>query len=154
MAIRRQLKADKQSVSLARLLKDIAASPTIVTREWFFSLYSDSVVPEAAIEKDFHSFAPVGAAHIDGQAVQADLVSLRSVGSVIESFADRLIAHDDARGVDTMPTYADLDAAIDLVYALTRKYYLMLHAGNIIDRTPTIGHNWQAVFDYPWRKSF
>ena len=41
MAIRRQLDTDSEVVSLQRLLRELKDSPTLLTKKWYRTLYSD-----------------------------------------------------------------------------------------------------------------
>jgi hypothetical protein len=49
-----------------------------------------------------------------------------------------------------VPTYNELDAAIDLVDRLYVKYHLLFHAANMDTTLPTRQYDWQAVFRVPW----
>ena len=94
MGVRRQLKAENDSISLVRLLMDIQVN-------------SEKLLDEKL--------------KIDCHMVKQDLDSLKSVSKSCEMFADRRIAHSDKRPVDPYPTFFDLDRCIDLLEKLAVK---------------------------------
>ena len=92
--------------------------------------------------------------HIDHSIVQQDLCELESHGGKsgkIEEYADRVFAHRDKRGT-RIPTFNELDACIDTLQKLTRKYRLLItgqDAGeSLVIRL--IDDNFEEVFRQPW----
>jgi hypothetical protein len=101
-------------------------------------------------DRDFDKFAMSGAAHIDPHRVEADLSRLRNSTEQLEAFADRRVAHRDPRPPKRIPTYVELDDAIDLLDQLYVKYHLLFHAAWMETLLPTRQYDWQAVFRIPW----
>jgi hypothetical protein len=64
IGLRRQIKCDNQSISMARLFEELIKSPQTLTRSYYIGLYKGSVVENFA-DKDFNKFAALGALHID-----------------------------------------------------------------------------------------
>src|SRR2546426_7612992 len=56
IGIRRQIKIDRQSISFARLLSEIIETPSVLSRDYFKSLYKGSVA-ESLADRDFDRFA-------------------------------------------------------------------------------------------------
>jgi len=118
MAVRRQL--DNDSVSLKKLLDEIAKTPDILSRERYVSAYAttlmggseaDAPVESAAqgmqggayalsgaeaeeiANRSFDEFAGRGGQHVRKDAIECDVSRLREVGEKIKTFADKKIAH-------------------------------------------------------------
>jgi hypothetical protein len=64
---------------------------------------------------------------------------------VIE-FADRHVAHRDPRGSASLPTYAEIHAAIDHVAAIVNEINMVLRYKAVAFDDITIQGDWQAVF--------
>jgi hypothetical protein len=150
MALRRQIKIDKGSISFAGLLKEISECPEIMSRERFTALYKGSAVEHHA-DRDFDKFAGKARPHIDPDIVLADLQGLKTKAEACERYADKRIAHFDT-GPVTVPTFNDLDECINLLETLIKKYYLLFTAGGVSSVLPTFQYDWQAIFRVPWIK--
>ena len=149
MTIRRQLKSDSTSISLTRLLGELKEHGAVLTERWFCSQYEGSVIANLATNH-FAQFTRPGIPHFDTGQASNDLQRLRTCARKVESYADRIVAHNDSRPVSEMPTYGDLDSARDLIHELTARYMLLLHASAMVQPIPTIDHDWKAVFAQPW----
>ena len=71
MAIRRQIKNNKDSLSFARLLNEIIETPCILTREWFTGLYPAKMQRHA--HSDFSQFAGKRKDYVDPDLVKEDM---------------------------------------------------------------------------------
>ena len=150
MGIRRQIKIDKQSISLARLLCELADDPTEVSREYFRGLYGAANVDRA--DRAFGHFSGADPRYISSHKVQADLQILKSTIHKCEKCADRRIAHLDARQHQDRPTFNEIDECIDTLDKLYVKYHLLFHASSMESLVPTYQYDWMAIFDEPWRQ--
>lgn len=149
IGLRRQIKCDTQSISMARLFEEMVEMPETVTRSNYVDLYKGSVV-EAFADKDFNKFAAPEAPHIDPSFVAADLDHLRAASRSCEDFADKRLAHRDRREPKELPTFNEVDACIDLLDKLYVKYFLLFHASSMESLLPTWQYDWQAIFRVPW----
>ena len=71
IGVRRQIKCDKQSISMARMFKELIETPEVLTRSYYVGLYKGSVVENFA-DRDFNKFAaPMKPQHIDPSFVTA-----------------------------------------------------------------------------------
>jgi hypothetical protein len=147
--IRRQVKCGTQSISFARLLTDIAASPRILSRKYFVGLYEGSVVIDRA-DADFTAYAKSDGPYVSSEMVEQDLLELENVSRKIEQYADRRVAHTDTREVVTLLMYKDLDDCLEFLDQLYVRYYMIFHAGHMTTILPTLRHDWRAVFYEPW----
>lgn len=76
IGLRRQVKCDHRSISMARLFTEMIETPQTFTRTYYVGLYEGSVVKRFA-DLDFEKFAAPGASHIDASFVVSDLARLR-----------------------------------------------------------------------------
>lgn len=90
-----------------------------------------------------------GNARIDSGLVQQDLADLESICSGVKLYANKLIAHRNIQPLEQIPSFEDLDRALDKVAELAQKYLLIFRAGTW-DLLPKPQHNWKVVFREPW----
>ena len=150
-AVRRQIKPHKDSISFARLLKEIIVTPDVLSRDRFVDLYSANMknIANDLFDKEFSTKY---IDHIDPNIVQWDLYRLETHGNKLEDFADKRIAHYDKRAPQHIPTFAELDACIDCLEELMRKYWLLFKASDLGDNlvlefTEDYRHE---IFRQPW----
>jgi hypothetical protein len=67
----------------------------------------------------------------------------------VKDFADKHVAHLDYTPVDDMPTFDELNSAIDAFGALFSKYYRTL-TGSSKGVSATIIDDWMAPFQVAW----
>lgn len=153
MAIRRQVKCRDDSISLARLLKDISKKPAVVTLE---RVVGD--ITQNEIRRDFerhveHLFTDDEPRHIRPELVVHDLQRLKNLAAPIEKHADERVAHRDKNPSDTLPTYGDIDECIDYMKKAVLTYRALLEriiATELDDRP--VGP-WKEIFKEPWIRS-
>lgn len=150
MAIRRQAKIDKQSVSLARLITEIGESPHLVGREHWRELMRGYAV-ESLADSMFDRLAGAGEAHMKSAAISADLAQLAAMVKKCEAWADKRVAHHDKRRAPKAPTHDEVKAALDAQGKMLQKYHVLVTGDAIAFTTPEIQYNWKAVFDISWR---
>ena len=150
MGVRRQIDQSRDSISFARLLKDIERNPVILSRERYLSLYIDSNHPRDIPETEFDRLAgSSGAANIDRKIVSDDLGTLKNKASKIRYFANKRIAHFDESIFIDFPTFGDLDDCLDFMEELLKKYMLLLQADSS-DILPAFLYDWKKIFKYQW----
>lgn len=149
IGLRRQIKYDNQSISMARLFKELIESPQVLTRSYYVGLYKGSVTEDFA-DKDFNKFAVPGAPYIDPIFVDTDLTRLRDATKRCEDFADKRVAHRDKREPKELPTFNEVDACITLLDELYVRYFMLFHASHMDSLLPTRQYDWKAIFRVPW----
>jgi hypothetical protein len=149
IGVRRQIKCDDQSISIARLFEEMIATPQAFPRAYYTAKYKGSVVEDLA-DRDFDKFAAPGAPHIDPTLVAADLMRFRAASKRCEDFADKRVAHRDKREPKELPTFNEVDACIDLLDGLYVKYFLLFHASAMDTLLPTWQYDWKSIFRVPW----
>ncbi len=149
LGIRRQVKIQDTSISLARLLTDISEHPNFLTRNRFVKLYEGSVAHVFA-ERDFDKFAGSEKDNIDPRLVTKDLELLRETIRSCEDYTDRRLAHNDKREPDAIPTFDDVKKTLEVLEHLVKKYALLLTATNWITLLPTLQYDWKSVLKEKW----
>lgn len=151
MGIRRQLKAQDDSISLARLLTEVAASPELVTRSDFYEIHKNYSSPLVdCIRRDtFDRFATPDSPHIDSARVKEDLQLLKDSCATAEEYADRRIAHWDRREPSLNLTFDSISKALDLLGDLVRRYYLLFFATDLTV-LPISEYPIFDIFQEPW----
>ena len=152
MGIRRQIKLDSQSISFARLLKEIVETPEIITRERFVKMYKGTVVKKYA-DSDFDQFAGKGGKHVDPEIIEKDLRKLLTSGNKFEDYADKKLAHHDKQEPELIPTYCQTAEFINDLGDLLKRYVLLFHAEGLIAVLPVYQYDWQLIFKEPWIQS-
>lgn len=153
MGIRRQVKIDQQSISFARLLKELSKSPQLLSRSYYKGLYENVynnpwIVSQA--DKHFDVLAGVGAEHISEDFVNKDLAKLLSTVKKVEAYADKRVAHHDKRKPKVIPKFTELDTAINVLDELYVKYHLLFHAVQMTTLMPKYQYDWKEIFYEPW----
>jgi len=149
IGMRRQLKVDSKSISLARLLTEMSETPEVFSRKYYKAMYAGSVVEDFA-DRDFDRFSAPGAPYISKDMVLGDLKKLQDVGRKLEEYADRRVAHRDKRDVKSPPRFKDGDAVIELLDKLYVKYHLLFYAASMDSLMPTYQYDWKEIFREPW----
>ena len=151
IGIRRQAERSNQSLTFARLLKQVHDHPHVMTRSEYLRYYdgADPFEQELANE-EFDEFSGVGHDTLAAHLVQADLRQLDESTKPIMSYVDKRIAHLDARTVDEVPTYNDLDRALDELERVLKKYALLLRGEGLVGADPVPQYNWKDALTVPW----
>lgn len=149
--IRRQIRPQKDSISLRGLLSEIIKHPKKLSRSYFRFLYRKSGVEELA-DRDFEKLCGSDQNYIDPEKVKADLEDLRIAGEPVEKFADRRVAHRDARDILKLPKFKNVNDCIDVLDRLCVKYHLVFLGKVVIGGTMlgTFQYDWTAIFREPW----
>ena len=167
MALRRiaDAQAHDSTISLGRLLGDLHRNPTVMSRDRYVRMYTadneadgsrnegveqrgmteaEFLTNRAKAEFDSHFGDANG--QFDLSKNQNRVERLAAASRHISSYADRLIAHIDSKGLLENPTYADLDAAIDEVGELLREIALLLGAEGLVNLEPITQDDWKWPF--------
>jgi hypothetical protein len=129
MGVRRQIKKNDDSISLARLLGELINNPEIVTRERFCALWQQTDSnKDYYMARDFSVYAKYDAKHIDSSRIEEDYSELvRACDSAVH-LADRRVAHKDKRGLEKDVTFEELLSALEIAGKIVKKYYFLFTA--------------------------
>ena len=89
IGIRRQIKCGKGSISITCLLREMRATPQILSRKYYVALYKPPAIDWA--DENFNQFASADSAYIDSSLVANDLTSLRDASRRLEGFVDKRV---------------------------------------------------------------
>ena len=155
MGIRRQIKHDKDSISLVRLLREIKQCPSLLSRDRFVELYPANMQSEASCIFD-KRFSGSCMDHVDPAIVQQHLDGLKAHGDTVEAYADKRVAHRDKREPKNIPTFGELNPPIDFLEKLTTKYSLLIKAEDLTNTfVPRFISevDMEVIFSVPWIRS-
>lgn len=146
-----RLTRDKDSISLAGLLFDISTHTEEVSRQRFHRLYAGLGRSEARIDSEFEAAGvDAGRDFVDPDMVTSDLTALMRATRSLHKYTDKTIAHiDTRRWTGTIPTFGDLDDAIDTLSSVCGKYSKLVRTGDYCFE-PIIPPTWKVVFRVPW----
>jgi hypothetical protein len=162
IGIRRETGGDSGSIGLLRSLKALTSNPRMATRAWYVQQVrlgdhqGWDAWALADLEAGFNRYAASGEPFIDPALVWQDITALEAVITHVNAYTSKTIAHRDddvRRGVSGAPpvTWAELDAALDAVGNMHRKYYRLCHPGESLGGlTPLISPSWIQMFGTAW----
>jgi hypothetical protein len=155
LVVRRQVQRNKQSISLVRLLHEVAEYGPHLTREAFVTSYTKPEFRDTWREghRLFDTFAGRGGKHVSAVRVQADVARLVRLSRGLHYLSDKWLAHSDTRRRLPRLGFRQLDRSLDALYATWRRYHVLVRRGPInADPKFLAGSDWQRVFDIPWRQ--
>jgi hypothetical protein len=155
VGIRRLDDRHPKSISLARLITDIGKHPELVSREHYRALYAETYPDDdwmqrrADEEYDENVGRGLDAPPVD--LVKRDLHALRSAGATMRHHVNKYVAHTDEHAGPPTATYGDIDAALDGVTALYRRYSLLITGSAPSMMTPTLQFDSTQPFLVAWK---
>jgi hypothetical protein len=158
MAIRRLTDDHTRSVSFFRFLKLVKGNPGLVSRRRYRKLFKDDDVfveqlRELGLENDYpnddYTRLVGGGKQPTPDQVQAELDEMRRLTEKIVALADTTVAHHDRERPAELPTFADVEVAIQLFERLLKRYRLLFDATSMSTDT-TFQYDWKAIFRTPW----
>jgi hypothetical protein len=149
LGIARQVDERTEVVSLLKLLENIRANYTVLTRDWYAGQYEPNL-PRQIGEQHFAEHFGAGA-ELDPAIVEHDIRALESATAKVERFRHTRIAHKNAdeRLVIELD-FTEVETALKVVEDLVIKYQLLLNQAGYDKLMPTITYNWESIFKTPW----
>ncbi len=156
MYIRRQVRKDRDSVSLIKLAEDIKDNSGLITKEFYSSLYvinrPDDEHDEwkKLGERDFaEHFGGALVDRLDPQIIEEDIQCLAKISDDSSGFTDRRLAHLDKREPTSIPMYSEIESWCDDLNEILRKYMLLFRAV-AYNVEPILQHEWRSIFCTAW----
>lgn len=153
-SIRRQVDTRRGTISFWRLLDDIARHPAVMTRERHVGLWlhndGDDEIWRAEANQNYDRFADAGNETVPRPRTIADRQRLQELAEPVTRHVNEAIAHTADEERQDVPTYADLNAAIDEIGAMLQKYSSLLRATMLPILTPVHQDDWKAPFRVAW----
>src|ERR1700687_3910753 len=148
-AVRRITDHRKDTISLRRLMEEIALYPGVLSRRRFVGLYPGTL-RRAIGHRDFERFARPGAATIDPRLVWRHRQELLSAQRRLRTFVNKHVAHRARYPMRHLPTFDELDRCVDLLERLAKDYSLLLEAVGLARVVPVVQYDWKKPFRTAW----
>ncbi len=113
-------------------------------------MYDDEDHWQRRANATLDKYAGEGADTIAPERYQADHDEFLEIAQPIKDYVDRMVAHNDQRELTDLPTYEDLNAAIDRLEWLLNKYMVLLKATGVPSADPVHQADWKATFRVAW----
>lgn len=161
VGIRRETGADNGSIGIRRSLNGLASNPRMASRNWYEQEFrrrghqGRDAWELAELDAGFNIFAAPGRPFIDAERVKRDITTLDAVISRVNTYTTKTISHrdDTVLGAPTAlaVTWGELDAALDAVGNIYKKYYRLRHPGEALGPlTPLKSPGWIQIFETAW----
>jgi len=148
LGIRRLVDWDSRSISFIRLIEEIKDHPEVLTRRRYVALYRTGL--KRLGHRDFDRFARPGRNEINPALIARDRQALVKAQERLRRFVNKHVAHRSRYPMRRLPTYADLDACVDPLEGLLKKYVLLLEAQGLTRVLPVWQYDWKAPFRIAW----
>jgi len=152
IGIRRQTDMDRRSVSLRRFLDhikaELASRLDLLSRKSFVANYR----PEfgSVDHREFDRLVGVKKSWVEAAYVHRDIDKVDTVTAGVKHFANRRIAHRDARGIEKRKL-GELDDCLAAFAEVIERYTRIL-TGSGSGFLPTLPPEWKCVFRTAWIK--
>ena len=159
MVVRRQVKKD--SISLVRLLENVAEHNEYFTRHNFLKSYiNNPYLDKKQVQKNvseaaqfFNSFADRGKPFVSRSKVQNDIIRLKRKAHMIEYYADKWVAHSDHRRRWPRFGFNKIHSTLDLIFKTWKRYHHIIMGGPVVvDAAFVVGSKWEEVLTFPWKQ--
>lgn len=157
VAVRRELDDDSNTISLGRILDEMAARPQVMTRRRYMA-HMKGVEPDLASLNDryFTSLVVMRPGsdpmddHLDPDRIRADRKGLNAAAKPVLEYANRMVAHRTP--VDKLDmTVQDIHDSLDAMEPVVKKYYVLLSGSALSNVEPVdVGDDWKEAFTFPW----
>ena len=148
VGVRRLTDPDRRSISLVRLMDEIEQDPEVISRRRFVGLYSPHLRRKG--HRDFDRIAGPGAPHVNPAIIRRQRRGLLRAEWRLRLFVNRHVAHRSRHPLRRLPSYAELNACVDLLEQLMKDYTLMLKADGLARVLPTWQYDWKQIFRISW----
>lgn len=132
----------------------MADHPQVMTRTRFLSPWGDDEHWQRRAHEQYERYAGAGVDTIAPECYRADLEEFQETARPIKDYVDRLVAHNDQRELTRVPTWEELNAAIDLLEEMLNKYMVLLTATSVPSADPVHQADWKAAFRVPWLRQY
>lgn len=155
LSIRRQLDTDKNCISLLHFLTELQKYPELISRSYHCSLYTrleySAEFADRLANGTYDRHVGKNASALDVGVIQQEITSLKAVSERLHHFADRTVAHYDARGLQqAIPKFDDLTECLNTIEELVLRYLLLLKGISQDSLLPTFQYDWKRVFRTQW----
>jgi hypothetical protein len=150
VAIRKLADNDARTISFRRLLEEIKANPSVISRTRFKKLFVDRNYTECDADEGFDQLIGAGREFINTSDLDDEIQTLISKTAKLRKYVNKRIAHHDKSPFNDLPTFKELDDAIAYIEKLLQRYWLIFRCMSMYSALPTWQYDWKEVFYYPW----
>ncbi len=149
VGVRKQVKAS--GVSMRCVLDALERNPRVVSRQHFLGFFDGHPLTESVGKEQFDGFAGPKAQFLSPDTVRRDKEHLLARCQKVEHLVDKRIAHYDRVDVLPVPTFGELEDAVEALEEVSRKYSILLRGA---DRGFEFSYleEWDAVLRFAWRR--
>lgn len=149
IGVRRLADPSEDSLSLWRLLYEVLEHPGVINRRAHRALYRG--VPFVHADRTFDNLVGRGRGTLSQRTVRADLRAIEDAHRRIRRFVNKRIAHRTRPGaILHLPTYGDLNSALETFDRVLCKYYTLLTASGMTTAYATPQYDWRDVLHEAW----
>ena len=101
--------------------------------------------------RTFARFAEPGQQRVDQEKLRSDIEKLVEGTRLVKDFRNQWIAHfDEKREIEQMPTFADVDRALDIIDEVWCEYEMLLTCSSPPTRKPALQPDWEEPLRHRW----
>lgn len=149
VAVRRIVKADKQSISLSKLLDQVAKCAKQITLDFYLQQHPEDPTYVDWQTPTFNQLSE------DGETISETIVSgildnLTNRTRKIEDWVDRVVCHNDKRGPQDTPLFDELHDAVEAIDEAYCKIGPFITTKGYSTLRPTDLTDWSEFLFYPF----
>jgi hypothetical protein len=148
-AIRRLVDWDSRSISLVRLMEEIADHPEVISRRRYAGSYRSSLLAVLRSHA-FDRLAGPDGRQIDRRLIQKGRRNLLAAQRRLRVFVNKHVAHRARYPMRRLPAFDDLDACVDLLETIAEEYHLLMEGKALSPVVPVIQYDWKRPFRIAW----
>lgn len=148
LGVGRELDRGPTAINLFQLMRKMAERPRIVSRARFMLHMKDSedFVRKLNDQWFTENFGP--GEYADPKLIQEDKAWLEKQCSHVVRYRHNMVAHRSPLTLNI--TVKQVHNAMDAIEEIIKKYHILFEGAGLVTVEPSIIHNWQRAFTYPW----
>lgn len=137
--------------SLWRLLYEIIERPRIISRRAHVTLYRGTPKDFDMGNLTFNNVVGPKRQYLTQRMIRSDMKELEDASERVRRFVNKRVAHRTPAGkIRRLPTFNEIDKALDSLDRIFCKYKLLLVASGVTTVRATRQHDWREVLWEPW----
>jgi hypothetical protein len=120
---------------------------------WLKDAFGDEDFRRREGELNFDRLAGEGAGTMPAERVLADRERLKEIADPIIRHVNKRIAHRDEQELPAVPTYGEINGAVDLLGDHLNRYESLLKASQWWTLVPDHQTDWTRAFTVAWKQS-
>ncbi len=137
--------------SLWRLLYEILERPRVISRRAHISLYRGTPKDFDMANLTFNNVVGPKRQYLTQQMIRSDIKELEDASERVRRFVNKRVAHRTPTGkIRRLPTFNEIDRALDSLDRIFCKYNLLLVASGITSVHAEPQQDWREVLWQPW----